>query len=169
MASLSVTVTVPDCCRRQRQTEAAVTELSDIQYIVSSVYHPPPPPPHTHTHPTPGTAPFSLTAAVLRPLLQSYRTFSVAWPPLKVTVTVPDPLQTTVPRTHRYGVSRHQYIMSTPPPPTPPVADDSIKLKPLLLWSDAHAKVPWSLFWLLGGGFALSDGCKVSALEICGN
>ncbi|XP_076473013.1 Na(+)/citrate cotransporter-like [Babylonia areolata] len=38
-------------------------------------------------------------------------------------------------------------------------------LKPLLSWADAHAKVPWSLFLLLGGGFALSDGCRISGLS----
>lgn len=45
------------------------------------------------------------------------------------------------------------------------VHDDGTRLKPLLQWSDAHAKVPWSLFLLLGGGFALSEGCKVSGLS----
>ncbi|XP_070204814.1 solute carrier family 13 member 2-like isoform X2 [Littorina saxatilis] len=43
--------------------------------------------------------------------------------------------------------------------------DDDYRLKPLLLWSDAHSKVPWSLFLLLGGGFALSEGCKQSGLS----
>ncbi|KAL8619128.1 hypothetical protein ACOMHN_019400 [Nucella lapillus] len=39
------------------------------------------------------------------------------------------------------------------------------KYMPLLTWSDAHEKVPWSLFFLLGGGFALSKGCEVSGLS----
>ncbi|KAK7471713.1 hypothetical protein BaRGS_00035645 [Batillaria attramentaria] len=39
------------------------------------------------------------------------------------------------------------------------------KVRPLLQWPEAHAKVPWSLFLLLGGGFALSEGCKVSGLS----
>ncbi|ESO83286.1 hypothetical protein LOTGIDRAFT_133716 [Lottia gigantea] len=37
--------------------------------------------------------------------------------------------------------------------------------RPLLLWQDAHEKLPWGIFILLGGGFALAKGCEVSGLS----
>ncbi|XP_025091733.1 solute carrier family 13 member 5-like isoform X2 [Pomacea canaliculata] len=36
---------------------------------------------------------------------------------------------------------------------------------PLLSWPVMHSKFPWSLMLLLGGGFALSDGCRASGLS----
>ncbi|KAK6190655.1 hypothetical protein SNE40_002472 [Patella caerulea] len=38
--------------------------------------------------------------------------------------------------------------------------------RPLLLWKDVHEKLPWALFLLLGGGFALAKGCKDSGLSL---
>ena len=36
------------------------------------------------------------------------------------------------------------------------------QVKTLLTWRVVHEKVPWGLFLLFGGGFALAEGCKVS-------
>ncbi|ESP05098.1 hypothetical protein LOTGIDRAFT_227796 [Lottia gigantea] len=47
--------------------------------------------------------------------------------------------------------------------------DEDEKPKPtraLLTWKDAHEKLPWSLFLLLGGGFALAKGCQDSGLSL---
>jgi len=33
----------------------------------------------------------------------------------------------------------------------------------LLDWSTVHRMMPWNIILLLGGGFALADGCKVSS------
>ncbi|XP_045172508.2 solute carrier family 13 member 2-like isoform X2 [Mercenaria mercenaria] len=38
-------------------------------------------------------------------------------------------------------------------------------VKPLLTWRTVHDKVPWGLFLLFGGGFALAQGCKESGLS----
>ncbi|KAL4223849.1 hypothetical protein ACF0H5_017314 [Mactra antiquata] len=38
-------------------------------------------------------------------------------------------------------------------------------IKPLITWKVVHDKVPWGLFLLFGGGFALAQGCKVSGLS----
>ncbi|XP_050410550.2 Na(+)/citrate cotransporter isoform X1 [Patella vulgata] len=38
--------------------------------------------------------------------------------------------------------------------------------RPLLIWNDVHEKLPWALFLLLGGGFALAKGCKDSGLSL---
>ena len=35
----------------------------------------------------------------------------------------------------------------------------------LLDWDYAKDKLPWGIVLLLGGGFALSDACKVSGLS----
>ena len=37
----------------------------------------------------------------------------------------------------------------------------------LLDWSTVHVMMPWSIILLLGGGFALADGCKVDSLALC--
>ncbi|ESO97809.1 hypothetical protein LOTGIDRAFT_104185 [Lottia gigantea] len=37
--------------------------------------------------------------------------------------------------------------------------------RPLLTWQNVHEKLPWGLFILLGGGFALAKGCHVSGLS----
>lgn len=45
------------------------------------------------------------------------------------------------------------------------IVQEDPKSKTLLTWNDAHTKIPWALFLLLGGGFALSDGCQASGLS----
>ncbi|XP_060558891.1 solute carrier family 13 member 2-like isoform X2 [Ruditapes philippinarum] len=40
-----------------------------------------------------------------------------------------------------------------------------LSVKPLLTWRVVHDKVPWGLFLLFGGGFALAQGCKESGLS----
>ncbi|KAK3609774.1 hypothetical protein CHS0354_022636 [Potamilus streckersoni] len=41
----------------------------------------------------------------------------------------------------------------------------NIQVKTLLTWNVVHEKLPWGLFLLFGGGFALAEGCKVSGLS----
>ncbi len=36
---------------------------------------------------------------------------------------------------------------------------------PLLSWSMVQSKLPWNVVFLLGGGFALADGCKVTNFD----
>jgi sodium-dependent dicarboxylate transporter 2/3/5 len=36
---------------------------------------------------------------------------------------------------------------------------------PLLTWKYIHQKTPWSLIFLLGGGFALAEGGRVSGMS----
>ncbi|KAK6183729.1 hypothetical protein SNE40_002471 [Patella caerulea] len=43
--------------------------------------------------------------------------------------------------------------------------DDVEPPRPLLVWREVHEKMPWSLFLLLGGGFALAKGCQDSGLS----
>ncbi|CAL1541200.1 unnamed protein product [Lymnaea stagnalis] len=40
-----------------------------------------------------------------------------------------------------------------------------IEVRPLLNWKVTHEKLPWHLFLLLGGGYALSKGCEKSGLS----
>ncbi|XP_052239315.1 solute carrier family 13 member 2-like isoform X2 [Dreissena polymorpha] len=40
-----------------------------------------------------------------------------------------------------------------------------VAVKPLLTWRAVNDKVPWGLFLLFGGGFALAQACKVSGLS----
>ncbi|KAH9525647.1 hypothetical protein Btru_001952 [Bulinus truncatus] len=40
-----------------------------------------------------------------------------------------------------------------------------IEIRPLLNWKVVHEKMPWHLFLLLGGGYALSKGCEKSGLS----
>ncbi|KAH9525552.1 hypothetical protein Btru_001683 [Bulinus truncatus] len=39
------------------------------------------------------------------------------------------------------------------------------EIRPLLTWKVAHEKLPWNLFLLLGGGYALSKGCEKSGMS----
>ncbi|KAH9525648.1 hypothetical protein Btru_001953 [Bulinus truncatus] len=41
-----------------------------------------------------------------------------------------------------------------------------LEIRPLLNWRAVHEKMPWHLFLLLGGGYALSKGCMKSGLSI---
>ena len=36
----------------------------------------------------------------------------------------------------------------------------------LLDWSTVHRMMPWNIILLLGGGFALADGCKVDPHQV---
>ena len=40
-------------------------------------------------------------------------------------------------------------------------------MKTLLTWRTVHEKLPWGLFLLFGGGFALAEGCKVMNTIAC--
>jgi len=40
-------------------------------------------------------------------------------------------------------------------------ASDPSTSPALLDWETVHRMIPWSIILLLGGGFALADGCKV--------
>ncbi|CAL1535204.1 unnamed protein product [Lymnaea stagnalis] len=40
-----------------------------------------------------------------------------------------------------------------------------LEIRPLLNWKVVHEKMPWHLFLLLGGGYALSKGCEKSGLS----
>ncbi|CAL1537339.1 unnamed protein product [Lymnaea stagnalis] len=40
-----------------------------------------------------------------------------------------------------------------------------IEIRPLLTWKVASQKLPWHLFLLMGGGYALSKGCEKSGLS----
>ncbi|XP_012942314.1 solute carrier family 13 member 5 [Aplysia californica] len=46
-----------------------------------------------------------------------------------------------------------------------PIKDGPLVIRPLLNWKVVHERLPWSLFLLLGGGFALSLGCQESGLS----
>ncbi|XP_059166025.1 Na(+)/citrate cotransporter-like [Physella acuta] len=41
-----------------------------------------------------------------------------------------------------------------------------LEIRPLLNWKVVHEKMPWHLFLLLGGGYALSRGCEKSGLSL---
>ncbi|KAL3856398.1 hypothetical protein ACJMK2_011163 [Sinanodonta woodiana] len=45
------------------------------------------------------------------------------------------------------------------------IGPSNIQVKTLLTWNVVHSKLPWGLFLLFGGGFALAEGCKVSGLS----
>ncbi|XP_059151149.1 Na(+)/citrate cotransporter-like [Physella acuta] len=42
----------------------------------------------------------------------------------------------------------------------------NLVIRPLLTWSIANERVPWQIFFLLGGGYALSRGCERSGLSL---
>lgn len=40
-------------------------------------------------------------------------------------------------------------------------AEDDGPAKALLDWQTVHKKYPWSIIFLMGGGFALAEACEV--------
>ena len=47
------------------------------------------------------------------------------------------------------------------------VDDEKIQISPALIdWNHVQQKFPWSILFLLGGGFAISDASKASGLSI---
>ena len=43
--------------------------------------------------------------------------------------------------------------------------DDHCRGRTLLVWADVQRKFPWGIILLMGGGFALAQGAKVSCLS----